>query len=193
MEPHPRRGYHAAMELTEPKGRITIDTMVDVIRRVEGMGFDAKLKAIDQLAASQPNALGCALVLPTFDVPMPVVDHVLHVVLVIAEAVKETLGGSVPLITLDMIERSAAKHGAMVRLLDGETKAEARRLTDIMTEAYPERNLFAYVTCYMKEQLGGPSPEHERAIFAVATVLDAFVQMLGPADADRERRANVQR
>jgi hypothetical protein len=139
---------------------------------------------VDELAASQPDALGCALVLPRFGVSLPVVDHVLHVVLVIAEAVKKTLGGPVPRVTLTMIERSAAKTGAMARLLEGETKAEAARLTNIMAEAYPERNLLAYVTCYMKEKLGPPGPEHEQATFAVVTVLEAFLQVLGPADAN---------
>jgi hypothetical protein len=161
--------------------------MVDVIRRVEGLDFDAKLKMVDELAASQPNALGCALVLPRFGVSMPIVDHVLHVVLVIAEAVKKTLGGAVPLITLDMIEQSAAKHGAMVRLLEGETKTEAARLTNIMAEAYPERNLLAYVIGYLKDKLGPPGPEHEQAIFAVVTVLEAFVQVVKAQPSLEER------
>jgi len=170
-------GYHASMSLTEPKGRMTIDTMVDVIRRVEGMSLAAKEKMFDELAATQPEALSCALALPQLGVSMPVLDRVLHLVLVIAEAVSKTAGRPLPRITLDMIKQAAEKTAAWVKLLEGETDAEADRLTGIMVNSHPESNLFAYVAGYLHDKgLTRSTPEHERAVFAVAVVLETFLQ-----------------
>jgi hypothetical protein len=170
--------------ISQPKGRITIQIMADVIRRIEGMDLAAKVKLCDDLAANQPDALSWVLLLHRQGVSMPVVDHVLHIMLVISESIKKTLCGPVPRVTLDTLEKADAKVHAMFRLLQGESKDEAAWLTYLMAEAHPERNLYAYVVTHLSEKSGARDrPGDERAIYATAVLLEAFLQAAGLAQA----------
>jgi hypothetical protein len=105
--------------ISQPKGRITIQIMADVIHRVDGLDQAAKVKLCDELAADQPEALSWVLLLHRQGVSMPVVDHVLHIMLVISESIKKTLGGQVSRVTLDTFEKADMKVHAMFRLLQG--------------------------------------------------------------------------
>jgi hypothetical protein len=130
--------------ISNPKGRITIETMADVIRRIEGMAQAAKEQLCDELAADQPEALGWVLALPRHGVSTAVVDGVLHILLVISESIKETIRRPLPPITTDALEQAAATVQSMFRLLQGESEEKATELVHLMAESHPERNLLAY-------------------------------------------------
>ena len=170
--------------ISQPKGRITVQTMSEVIRRMDGLDQAAKVKLCDDLAANQPEALSWVLLLHRQGVSMPVVDHVLHLLLVISESIRKTIREPLRRITEDDFEKAAAKVHAMFRLLEGESKEEAEWLTYLMAEAHPERNLFAYVANYLsRESKAGERPGDERAIFATAVLLEVFLQAAGLAEA----------
>ena len=185
--PSPQAGAHSSrtpVPISQPKGRITIQIMADVIRRIEEMDLAAKVKLCDELAANQPEALSWVLLLRRQGVSMLVVDHVLHIMLVISESIKKTLHGPVPRVALDTLEKADAKVHAMFRLLQGESKDEAAWLTYLMVEAYPERNLYAYVVTHLNEKSGvRDRPGDQRAIYATAVLLEAFLQAAGLAEA----------
>jgi hypothetical protein len=51
-----------------------------------------------------------------------------------------------------------------------------------MAEAHPERNLYAYVVTHLSEKSGALGrPGDERAIYATAVLLEAFLQASGLA------------
>ena len=174
--------------ICEPKGRITIETMADVSRRIEGMDQVAKALLCDELAASQPEALGWVLALHRQGVSMPVVDEVLHILLVISQSIRKTVPGPAPRIALDDFEKAAGRVRAMFRLLHGETAEGAAWLTYLMAEAHPERNLFAYVADRLSKSKADQHPGDQRAIFATAVLLDVFLGASGLAPKPGEER-----
>ncbi|GEM_PF-982041 len=166
--------------IRQPKGRITIQAMASVIRRIEGMDLPAKVKLCDELASNQPEALGWVMLLHREGVSMPVVDDVLHILLVISEGIRETIGQPAPHVTADVFDKAEAKVHAMFRLLQKESPDEAAWLTYLMAEAHPERNLFAFVTdCLTRKLKDHGRPGDHRAIYAIAVLLEAFLQVSG--------------
>jgi hypothetical protein len=99
--------------VSQPRGRITIQTIADTISRIEGMDQAAKAQLCDELAASQPEALGRVLLLHRQGVSTPVVDHVLHILLVISESIKKTTGQPLPRITMDAFDKADTKIHAL--------------------------------------------------------------------------------
>jgi len=166
--------------ISQPKGRITIQTIAEVVKGIEGLDLAAKVKICDELAASQPETMGWVLALHRQGVSMSVVDHVVHILLVISESVRKTIGRPLPRITMDAFDKADAKIAAMLRLLQGESKDEARRLTYLMAKAHPERNLYAYVMGHLSRKSGAHErPGDEKAIFAVVVLLEAFLRAAG--------------
>jgi hypothetical protein len=111
---------------------------------------------------------------------MPVVDHVLHLLLVISESIRKTIHGPLARITLDDFDKADAKVYAMFRLVEGESKEEEAWLTYLMAEAHPERNLYAYVVHYLShESKASEPPADERAIYATAVLLEVFLEAAG--------------
>ena len=169
-------------QTSQPKGRITVETMAEVIRHIEGLDVAGKAKLCDELAVSQPEALAWVVQLPREGVSMAVVDHVLRLLLVISESTERTIRRPLPRITEEDFESAAAKVHAMFRLLEEESRQEAAWLTYLMAEAHPERNLFAYVAQYLiHESKVSERPGDERAIFATAVMLEVFLQAAGLA------------
>ena len=171
-------------QISQPKGRITVESVAEVTRRIKALGPGAKVELCDELAVSQPEALGWVVLLPRQGVSMPVVDHVIHLLLVISESINKVIRRPLPRITEDDIENAAAKVHAMFMLLRGESKEEAAWLTYLMAEAHPERNLYAYVVSYLNhESKASERPGDEQAIYATAVLLDAFLQAAGLIEA----------
>jgi len=166
--------------ISQPKGRITIHTIAEVIRRIDGMDQAVKVQLCDELAVNQPEALGWVLLLHRQGVSMPVVDHVLHILLVISESIKETIRQRVPRVTLDAFDKADVKIHAMFRLLQGESEDEVEWLTYLMAESHPERNLYAYVVDHLnRKSKANERPGDERAIYATAVLMEAFLQASG--------------
>lgn len=142
---HPSKGSAGSgsaripAQISQPKGRITIETMAEVIRHVGGLDVAGKVRLCDELAVSQPEALAWVVMLPRQGVSMPVVDHVLHLLLVISEGIGKTIRRPLRRITEDDFERAATQVETMFRLLEKESKQEAAWLTYLMAEAHPER------------------------------------------------------
>jgi hypothetical protein len=177
----PRAGpSRTPVPISQPKGRITIQIMADVIRRVEDMDQTAKEKLCDELAGHQPEALAWVVLLHRHGVSAPVVEHVLHILLVISESIKETIRQPVPRVTMDDFDKADAKTHAMFLLLQGEPKDEAAWLTYLMAKSHPERNLYAYVVDHLhRKSKAHERPGDERAIYATAVLLEAFLQASG--------------
>jgi len=140
----------------------------------------AEVKLCDELAATQPEALGWVVLSHRQGVSMPVVDDVLHILLVISEGIRETIGQPVPHVTADAFNKADAKVHAMFRLFQKEAPDEVAWLTYLMLEAHPERNLFAFVAGHLTRELRDHErPGDHRAIYAAAVLLEAFLQASG--------------
>ena len=166
--------------ISQPKGRITTQTIAEVAKRIEGLDLAAKANLCDELAAHQPVALGWVLLLQREGVSLSVVDHVLHLLLVISECVKETIREPLPCITEDDFEKAGQRIHAMFMLLQREPKEEAKWLTYLMAESHPERNLYAYVVNRLSHEAKAHERRgDERAIYCTAVLLEAFLQRAG--------------
>ena len=169
-------GMISSMGEMEPKGRITLATVAAVAAWVDSLDLDAKEHACDELADTQPVALGFVVHLSHLGVSIPDMNHILNVLLVVAECFRRTAAKPLPQITKEMLEAAAKKTNAMSRLLEGES-TEAERVGLMMVDEYPEQSLFAYVMGYMDEKgLTRPSPEDVHAVFAVVVFMEAFRQ-----------------
>jgi hypothetical protein len=169
-------------QISQPKNRVTVQTMAEVIRRIEGLDQAAEAKLYCELVETQPEALRWVAILRSVGVSAPVVDHVLHLLLVISESIKKTIRGPLRRITEDDFERANTKVQALSRLLKGESKNEVAWLTYLMAEAHPERNLYAYIVTHLSEKSGARErPGDERAIYATAVLLEAFLLAAGLA------------
>ena len=129
----------------------------------------------------QPIPTGFVIALLRMGLPESELDHVLHVLLVIAECYRRIAREGLPQITDEMLEESAKRINAVGRLLEGESD-ETEWTTGLIVEEHPERDLFIYIMNYLDEQgLTRPSRMHKHAVFAAAVVLDAFMQAAAQA------------
>jgi hypothetical protein len=152
-------------------------TMVDsVARRLECLGEAGSTQMLEELSISQPTPTGFVVALSRLGLPMSELDHVVHLLLVIAECFRRKVGKPLPKISDEMLEAAARKVNAMGKLLqDGDDQAE--RMTGLVVESHKERNLFAYVLGYLDEHgLTRPSKIHEHAVFAAAVAIEVFMQ-----------------
>ena len=163
-------------------GMISTTMVASVARRFERMGVAEREQALDEVITSQPEPTGFVLALSRMGLPASKLDHVLHVLFVIAECFRRKVRKPLPQITQDMLEAAAKKVNAMGKLLQDKAD-EADRMTVLIVENHKERNLFAYVLGYLDEHgLSEPSKAHEHAVFGAAVVLEVFIQAAAQAE-----------
>jgi hypothetical protein len=155
---------------------ISTTMVASAVGRIARLDQAGRERMLDEVITSQPEPTGFVLALSRMGLPASELDHVLHVLFVIAECFRMKVRKPLPQITKEMLEVAARKISAMGKLLQGDAD-EAERMTGMIVESHKERNLFAYVVGYLDEHgLTQPSPAHEHAVFAAAVVLEVFMQ-----------------
>lgn len=123
----------------------SIEEVAASIRRIQSMSQVEKEGLRDEIFSTQPNLLGHVLVLSRLDVPMEKVDRVLHVLLVLCDLFTRTTPGGLTQVTIDELEDVDDNHWALLRLMESEEPAEARRLCQLAAKSHPQVNAFG--TC----------------------------------------------
>lgn len=148
------------------------------IRRVQSMSRQEKEALCDDIFKRQPNLLGHVIVLSKLDVPMEKVDRVLHLLLVLYDVFTRTTPGALRQVTIDELEDVDANQWALLRLMDSEDPAEARRLCQLAAKSHPEVNAFAFAIGHLLES--GVSDmmkkEDELCMRSVRNLVDAFAR-----------------
>ena len=145
-------------------------------RQISQLDEDAWCEMLEGLSKSQPVPVGFVIALSRMGLPAVELDHVLHVLLVIAECYRRTVRKGMPQITDQMLEASAKRVHAMAQLIEGPS-SEADRTTELVVQEHPEHELFFYILGY----LGGhglivSKPLYKEAVFGAVVVLDVFMQ-----------------
>lgn len=109
-------------------GMIPTTMVASVARRLDRLDPAGQVQALDELVAAQPTPAGFVVALSRMGLPMPELDHVLHVLMVIAECFLRAFPKPLPRITEEMLEVAARKISAMGKLLQDDAD-EAERIT----------------------------------------------------------------
>jgi len=160
-------------------GRISKAVVESAARQISQLDEDARCEMLEGLSKSQPVPVGFVISLRRMGLPGAELDHVLHVLLVIAECYRRTVRKGMPQITDEMLEASAKRVHATGQLIEGPS-SEADRMTELVVHEHPEHDLFFYILGF----LGGhglivSKPLHKEAVFGTAVVLEAFMQAAG--------------
>jgi hypothetical protein len=100
--------------------RVSTATVASAVRRIERLDSDDWVRMVEELSSSQPTPTGFVVALSRMGLPMSELDHVLHVLLVIAECFRRKARKPLPQITEEMLESAARKVNAMGKLLQDE-------------------------------------------------------------------------
>ena len=160
----------------------SIEDVAVSARRIQSMSPAEKEALCDDIFKHQPNLLGHVLVLSKLGVPMEKVDRVLHVLLVLYDLFTRATPGELTQVTVDELEHIGDNHWALLRLMESEEPAEARRLCRLAAKSHPEVNAFAYAIGEMLESgiADMTKKEDEFCVRAVRNLVDAFARARRP-------------
>lgn len=130
-------------------GRITTKAAAEAVRTVTQMSLPQKEELIDRIHEAQPQILLSVLALSQDGVPPEMLEHALHILMVVHVCVTSQHPGPLPQASREDIRRAADKHLAMLNYLSKEPDQKMWRLT---CDAYPEPVLLAYVLNYLLER-----------------------------------------
>jgi hypothetical protein len=106
---------------------------------------------------------------------LPVLDQVIHVLLVLFEAFHADNPATVAAVTDRMLEKWRAAQDQMLAFIDGHDPEERDVALRLTGEHYPEINALAFVSCHLRDAgvLTG-SAEHELATRTCKLLLDVL-------------------
>jgi hypothetical protein len=133
----------------------TIQDVARAIAVVQCYSSEKKIARFDDIDRDQPNLLGAALQLAKLDppLPMPMVDRVLDVLLVLYEL---TLGVNpeFPEVRYDCVSKEFDRLNAMEDFLNGESPAHSGLWIQQMAKDHREQFLFAWLVDRLLESFG---------------------------------------
>ena len=146
--------------------------------RIRSLSLKEKEALSADIFSKQPALLAHVLVLSKLDVPMQKVDRVLHILLVLYDLFTRTTPAGLPQVSEDILDQVNANQLALLKLVDTEERAEARRLTELAAISHPEVNALAFATHDLIESgiTNMLAREDEYCVRAVLTLVDAFAQ-----------------
>jgi hypothetical protein len=172
----------------EPKqaiSRISRASLVHAIAKVRAMDVKQKADLIAEVACSQPNIHACVLIQRYFGVSPEKLNHLLHIMLICFQAMKES-ELVWPIISVSEIDCHMAVYIGLVKCdarlaTDAHNKALTRYIDDHL-----ERELFAYVNEEVTHWLTTIEPEYtDKYIMIVAATI---VSCIAYAPIAEERR-----
>src|SRR5690554_3502230 len=126
----------AIARMAAAMGRISKAVVEIAARRISQLGEDAWCEMLEGLSKSQPEPVGFVIALRRIGLPDAELDHVLHVLLVIAECYRRTVRKGMPQITDEMLKASAKRINVMGHLIQGPS-SEADRTTELIVQEHP--------------------------------------------------------
>lgn len=130
------------------KGHFKPQSVANAVRIVQHMNLLQKEKLFDRVHEVQPHILLTILGLSQDGVTMTMIEHALHVLMVIHIVITNAGATDLPVATRADIRAAAKRHETMLSYLESEPALEMWKLTG--TE-YSEPVLLAYVVGYMKD------------------------------------------
>jgi hypothetical protein len=161
-------------------GSITTKAVADAVRTVLGLSLNRQEELVDRIYAAQPQILLAVLSLSRDGVPPEMLEHALHLLMVVHTCVTSQCKDGLPAASREDVIRAAGRHESMIAYLEVEPDPGIWRLT---ATAYPEPALLAYTVNYLLENGGGDESEAQYKVSSMSKVaLDLYV------DAFRSRR-----
>jgi len=159
---------------------ISSRNLVDAVRRVERMSFDARDRLANEVHAQQPNLLYSVLVLQRYGATLVQIEVVLNLLLVFHEAMGIS-GGNWPVVSEDVQERCLMRVSGRVRFIEGlSPQLQAQATADAVGD-HPEQQLLAYVFGKFKESdLLGIKTEAEKMLMLAALNLVECIAEAAP-------------
>ncbi|EFK96641.1 conserved hypothetical protein [sediment metagenome] len=155
-----------------------MDMVIRVAKEIRGYTLGEAERLCDEIFQKQPVAMAYVVVLSRRGVPFPLLDHALHLLMVIYACFREA-GVELEDINEDMLAKAWNSTISMARFFAGEPcETERDRLIALGVTGYPEPFLLAYwVTCAKEEFLrDGFTAETGLVLGATKSLLDCFVQ-----------------
>ena len=147
---------------------ISSRNLVDAVLRVERMSFAERDRLADEVHARQPNLFLSVLVLQRYGATLAEVEVVLHLLLVLHEAMKIS-GSGWPLISEDVQERCLKRIAGRVRFIEGLAPQRQAQATADAVADHPEQQLLAYVFGKLKvSDLLGIKTEAQKMLMLAA-------------------------
>lgn len=155
------------------KGSITTKAAADAVRLVSQMSLQEKEELIDRIHEAQPHILLSVLALSQDGVPMEMLEHALHLLMVVHVCVTSQCKDGLPAASREDVIRAAKRHEAMIAYLEVEPDPGIWRLT---ATAYPEPVLLAYTVNYLLEHGICGETDAQHLVSSMAKVaLDLYV------------------
>jgi hypothetical protein len=154
-------------------GGITTKAVADAVRTVLGLSLNRQEELVDRIYAAQPQILLDVLSLSRDGVPPEMLEHVLHVLMVVHTCVTSQCKDDLPAASREDVIRAAKRHEAMIAYLEQEPDPEMRLLT---SASYPEPALLAYIVNYLLENgVSGLTEAQYKASSMSKVALDLYV------------------
>ncbi|CAN5392386.1 hypothetical protein BH11PLA2_BH11PLA2_23470 [soil metagenome] len=139
---------------------ISPEQIASVVAKVGSYSFAEMTRRFDDIHAAQPAVLGAAVQLPSLGVDLKIVDHALHVVLLLFEIFSEHVP-TIQKITPDAVQKAFDDIESMLRFYDGESDADAHRLQKIWMSNHREHAVLAFVIGTLNAELSAPTREQD--------------------------------
>jgi hypothetical protein len=154
-------------------GGITTKAVAEAVRTVSRLSLEQKEELVGRIHEAQPHILYAVLALSLDGVPEDMLEHALHLLMVVHFSVVSQCPEGLPQASLDDIRRAMERHLAMLGYLSKEPDQKMWRLT---CESYPEPVLLAYVVNYLLERGIWAETDAQYRVSSMAKVaLDLYV------------------
>jgi hypothetical protein len=126
------------------KSRISRASLVHAIAKVRAMDMRQREELIDEVACNQPNIHACVLMQKRFGVSHEKLNHLLYIMLVCFQAMKES-ELVWPVIGVSEIDRHMPVYIGLVKCDEYMESGTRDKKLSRYIDDHPERELFAYV------------------------------------------------
>ena len=163
---------------------IDMHQIAAAIRRVDSMNLDEKVRFADKIHSNQPHALLTVLGLSQHGIAMPVLEHAIHVVMVVYSAFYGTTGRNLPVITLESLDEARRDNAMLSSAIERGNLNPSAYL-----DAHPEPNILSWVYDYLREHgLLTANWGNELLVRTLQVVVDAFAKMRVTTEQSAARR-----
>ena len=160
--------------------RISRASLVHAIAKVRAMDMRQKAELIDEVACSQPNIHACVLVQKRFGVSPEKLNHLLNMMLVCFQAMKES-ELVWPVIGVSEIDRHMTAYVELVKCDEYMASGARDKKLSRYIDDHPERELFSYVHEETAHWLTTIVPEYtDKYIMIVAATLVTCIAYAPP-------------
>ena len=151
-----------------------MDHIVKVIREIDGYNISQKEALCDNIYKLQPHIFQTVINLTHSGIPLPKLDHLLHILMVVHTAFEKQECIITQTIPLSEVEHAFVNLSSMLKYLEAEPD---KSMWDLTITSYSEQELLAFVSGYLREKYIITEADEDALVVAMAKViLDTYIQ-----------------